>query len=137
MTLTISNFVKGFPKFLLTGTDDQGNTCLYDFVLELPTCVQDTTPMRPAVVLDEIYKEPVLVLSPNPTQDTVSIQYSGYESDVELNVFDLTGRLMSTEQLLIKSNNLLLNVASYPTGIYIVVIKQSEQLLSQYKLVKN
>lgn len=137
MNFAYLNFTNDFREFLITGTDTEGNTCLYDFKLELPACVQDTTPMRPIIASDEIYKEPVLVLSPNPTQDTVSIQYSGYESDVELNVFDLTGRLMSTEQLPVKSNNLLLNVTSYPTGIYIVVIKQGEKLLSQHKLVKN
>ncbi|MBC8883612.1 T9SS type A sorting domain-containing protein [Flavobacterium piscinae] len=135
----LGNFAGGLIEFLITGTDAEGNTCLYEFDLVLPPCVEEPITTRPAqaIASDEIYKEPVLVLSPNPTQDTVSIKYIGYESDVELNVFDLTGRLMSTEQLPIKSNNLLLNVSSYPTGIYIVVIKQGEKLLSQHKLVKN
>lgn len=99
--------------------------------------MQDTTPMRPVIVSDEIHIEPKLVLSPNPTQNDVRIQYNGYDSDVELTVFDLTGRLMTTEQLPVKSNNLLLDVSSYPTGIYIVVVKKGKILLSQHKLVKN
>lgn len=135
----LGNFTGGSIEVLLTGTDSDGNTCLYEFDLVLPPCVEEPITTRPAqsIASDQTDKEHVLAMFPNPTQNEVTIQYSGYESDVELNVFDLTGRLMSTEQLPVKSNNLLLNVTSYPTGIYIVVIKQGEKLLFQHKLIKN
>jgi hypothetical protein len=139
MIFANNNFTGGSIEVLLTGTDADGNTCLYEFDLVLPPCVEEEITTRPAqaAASHQMVKELVLAMFPNPTQSEVNIQYSGYGSDVELSIFDLTGRLMKTEQLPIKSNNLLLNVSSYPTGIYIVVIKQGEKLLSQHKLVKN
>ncbi len=133
----LGNYQGGAVDFLITATDEQGRVCLFDFMLFIPSCLEDTTQMRPTVTFDKVNQDAVVILSPNPTNDEVSVQYSGYDSDVELTVFDLTGRLIRAEQLAFKSNNLLLNVASYPSGIYIIVIKQGEKLLSQHKLIKN
>ncbi|WP_396151699.1 T9SS type A sorting domain-containing protein [Flavobacterium sp.] len=133
----LGNFAGGLIEFLITGTDEEGNTCLYDFKLELPACVQDTMPMRPEVASNEVYKEPVLVLSPNPTQDTVSIQYTGFKKDMTYFVYDLTGRLMTQGELSIKQNNQALQTSNYPSGIYIVVIKEGNLLVSQHKLIKK
>ncbi len=133
----LGNYQGGDVEFLLTGTDAEGRVCLYDFKLFIPSCFEDTTQMRPTVTFDKVNQDAVVILSPNPTNDKVNVQYSGYDSDVELTVFDLTGRLMRTEQLAFKSNNLFLNVSSYPSGIYIIVIKQGNKLLSQHKLIKN
>ena len=133
----LGNFAGGLIEFLITGTDAEGNTCLYDFELEIPACVQDTTPMRPAVVSDEMYNKPVIVLSPNPTQDTVTIQYNGFEKDMSYFIYDLTGRLMTQGELSVKQNNQALQTSNYPSGIYIVVIKEGNLLYSQHKLVKK
>jgi DNA-binding beta-propeller fold protein YncE len=135
----LGNFAGGSIEVLLTGTDAEGNTCLYEFDLVLPPCVVEQITTRPAqaIASDQIDEEPVLVLSPNPTQDTVTIQYNGFEKDMAYFVYDLTGRLMTQGELSIKQNNQALQTSSYPSGIYIVVIKEGNLLVSQHKLIKK
>jgi hypothetical protein len=52
-------------------------------------------------------------------------------------VYDLTGRLMTQGELSIKQNNQALQTSNYPSGIYIVVIKEGNLLVSQHKLIKK
>jgi hypothetical protein len=108
-----------------------------NFDLELPACVEDTTTSRPAVLSDKMYKENMLVLSPNPTENQVTINYSGFEKDISYFVYDLTGRLMTQGELSVNQNNQVLQTGSYPSGIYIVVIKEGNLLVSQHKLIKK
>jgi alpha-tubulin suppressor-like RCC1 family protein len=80
-------------------------------------------------------KESVLKVFPNPAKDVVSIQYDLDANNAQLEVYDIAGRSISTNVLSSSVGDLQLNTSSYPSGIYIVVVKQDGVLLAQKKLI--
>jgi alpha-tubulin suppressor-like RCC1 family protein len=80
-------------------------------------------------------KESVLSVFPNPAKDLVSIQYNLDATNAQLEVYDIAGRSISTNVLSSSVGDLQLNTSSYPSGIYIVVVKQDGVLLAQKKLI--
>jgi alpha-tubulin suppressor-like RCC1 family protein len=80
-------------------------------------------------------KESALKVFPNPAKDVVSIQYNLDANNAQLEVYDIAGRSISTNVLSSSVGDLQLNTSSYPSGIYIVVVKQDGVLLAQKKLI--
>ena len=133
----LDNFVGGTIEFLIAGVDLHGNHCLYNFELFIPACVEDTTQTRTAPGLTDRTSDYKLVLTPNPTKDITTIIYENLPLNSELYVYDLTGRLMITQYLSEKSGKININLVSFPSGIYIAVVKFQGALFSQFKLVKQ
>ncbi|WP_141259314.1 T9SS type A sorting domain-containing protein, partial [Flavobacterium aquatile] len=80
-------------------------------------------------------KEIALSLFPNPAKDVVSVQYNLDATSAKLEVYDIAGRSISTNVLSSSVGDLQLNTSSYPSGVYIVVVKQDGVLLARKKLL--
>jgi alpha-tubulin suppressor-like RCC1 family protein len=80
-------------------------------------------------------KESALKVFPNPAKDVVSIQYNLDANNSHLEVYDIAGRSISTNVLSSSVGDLQLNTSSFPSGVYIVVVKQDGVLLAQKKLI--
>lgn len=79
--------------------------------------------------------ESALKVFPNPAKDVVSVQYKLDSANAQLEVYDIAGRSISTNVLSSSVGDLQFNTSSYPSGIYIVVVKQDGVLLAQKKLI--
>lgn len=59
-----------------------------------------------------------LFLSPNPSTGSTTISYNGFEGNITLQVFDVTGKL--TVESVISGTTLSLDVSEWTPGIYFV-----------------
>ncbi|CAL2082592.1 conserved protein of unknown function precursor containing a type A C-terminal secretion signal [Tenacibaculum sp. 190524A02b] len=63
---------------------------------------------------------------PNPSIETVNIPYTALNNElVEIQVYDLNGKLLEDKKADNQFNKLKLNVSSYATGTYIYTVKNS------------
>ena len=58
-----------------------------------------------------------------------------YTTNATVTVFDVTGRLIHNVALNSVSGTNELNVSAYPTGVYMVLVKQGAAVVSSSKLV--
>ena len=78
-----------------------------------------------------------MILFPNPTKDLVTLSYKGLDDKHEISIFDLTGRLMQLVQPTLGHTETILDMAKYPVGVYILVLRKEGNLISQHKLIKQ
>ena len=79
-----------------------------------------------------------MFLAPNPAQHTTDVFYSFTEAQpTKLQVFDLTGRVVYTENLTQKQGISTLDVSTWQAGIYLVQLSDENQVLKTQKLIKN
>jgi hypothetical protein len=76
---------------------------------------------------------------PNPTTDLVQIQIK--EASIEemnLELTDLSGKTLYSAHYRLMNQNIGINTANYPTGIYLLTLKKPNgQILATYKIVKQ
>ena len=74
---------------------------------------------------------PVLSFSPNPVHDNMTIDYdTPKKGEITIEIFDIVGhRMLQEANLPVEEgkNNILLNVKNYPSGMYLLRIKQGSQ----------
>lgn len=132
------NFAGGTVSFIIEGLTKDGKPCSYQFTLEFPSCEEENQVNRAIAAETNKSMQAIKVqLSPNPTQGEVEIAYTGLTGAATLQVFDITGRLMNELVLPVEQKEVTLLTATYPTGVYVVVLRQSGVLVGQYKLVKH
>ncbi|MDH4473752.1 MAG: T9SS type A sorting domain-containing protein [Fluviicola sp.] len=68
---------------------------------------------------------------PNPTDATVTIQLNAIDAQLEL--LDANGKVLQTNRF---SNETILNLTTYPVGVYLVRVKTTEQTIVK-RLVKQ
>lgn len=124
---TISLFAK-----LFTGILPNGQKCVYDFTINVPSCRVTTTTKTN---LSDKITESSIVISPNPAKSEVNIKYTGLENETTITIYDLLGREMARYNVTDIIGNWQLQTGSYPTGVYIVVVKKNDVLLHQDKLI--
>lgn len=73
----------------------------------------------------------------NPTQNLVNLQYDLANDNTSVYVYDLSGRMMYSSNITDKKGNLELNTSTFEAGIYIVVLKQNNEIIHQQKLIKK
>ena len=78
-----------------------------------------------------------VTLYPNPTQNLVNLQYDLSNENSTVFVYDLSGRLMFSSNITDTQGNIELNTSSFDAGIYIVVLKQNNEIINQQKLIKK
>ncbi|CAM4449920.1 T9SS type A sorting domain-containing protein [Flavobacterium terrigena] len=76
-------------------------------------------------------------LHPNPTKEFVIIAYENLSNTASIEVYDLMGRLLSKHYAKNQTGDWRLNTSSYPTGVYVVVVKDKNQIIEQHKLLKE
>ena len=76
---------------------------------------------------------------PNPTTDLVQIQIK--EASIEemnLELKDLSGKTLYSAHYRLMNQNIGINTANYPAGVYLLTLKKSDgQILATYKIVKQ
>ncbi|WP_417214619.1 T9SS type A sorting domain-containing protein [Bizionia sp.] len=63
---------------------------------------------------------------PNPANTVVNFEFSkGNMNTIQIQVFDVTGKLVSTSNPILEGNMLSLNVANLPQGLYFIELKSN------------
>jgi hypothetical protein len=77
-----------------------------------------------------------LLLSPNPTTETTSLAFKGFEGDVTIRVFDLTGKL-TVEHVVNGTELYSLDVSTWKAGLYLVRLTDESGHAASGKLVRQ
>ena len=142
--IPMSPFTGGLMQWVLQGNIPNGENgyeqCLFDFPIEIPECTQNKPLASTSLeVLEAGLAELThnqVKLYPNPAKEAVAVQYI-LNTTASIALFDLTGRQLAEHQTTTTSGEWNLNTASFPAGIYIVVVKQTNTNghVEQHKLV--
>ncbi|WP_026979230.1 PKD domain-containing protein [Flavobacterium tegetincola] len=111
--------------------------CEYLFPIKIPYCEDmeyrksgDTNKTS-----SEIPSFKSCTLYPNPASGTVQVQYDLSVSNAVVELYDLTGRLLNQKALGSAQGTATLNISGFPAGVYIVAIRNENQILYQQKLI--
>jgi hypothetical protein len=76
---------------------------------------------------------------PNPTTDLVQIQIKEASiEEMDLELTDLSGKTLFSGHYLLMQQNIGINTANYPVGVYLLTLKKPNgQILGTYKIVKQ
>jgi len=73
---------------------------------------------------------------PNPTTSTINIQSLDFQTDdMTVEIHDIAGRTLFSQQFE-HSNNLLIDLSSFPAGLYLMKISSAKKIYT-YKIVKQ
>jgi len=130
-----NTLVVKFPGTLVTGAVLKvlaTNACSVSSVLKSSSVLTRTTcpTAREEVVLQEVTKTPFSVKAyPNPYSSAFQLDFTTTsESQVEIRVYDMIGKLIETRQFSTAEMNNQEVGNSYPSGIYNVIVTQGENM---------
>ncbi|WP_026709622.1 T9SS type A sorting domain-containing protein [Flavobacterium filum] len=135
----LGNYQGGDVEFLLTGTDAEGRVCLYDFKLFIPSCVENNTTEKLVETQKDNYNyiQSKVAFTPNPTTGILYFDFENVKMNSQLYLFDLTGRLIYSKEIKEEKGHYTIDMNALPSGIYVAVIKNNGQIVSQHKVVKQ
>ncbi|MCY1722360.1 PKD domain-containing protein [Prolixibacteraceae bacterium Z1-6] len=84
--------------------------------------------------LDEIGTQPEIRVYPNPTSDFITINLDVVKLEDTYTLFNLSGSMLIQNQ--ITSSNTQVDLSDYPSGVYLIRVKNSEQILNK-KIIKK
>ena len=135
-----SPFIGGGTTLRIHGQLIHGDeliNCEYIFPITIPFCegVQvaktgnsiDTTSERASLASCTLY--------PNPAKGSVQLQYDLGVANSTVEVYELTGRLITQQTLSTSQGTTTINTSNLATGMYIVLVRDENQILYQQKLV--
>lgn len=93
---------------------------------------------RALVGIDEIFntpKESLIKIYPNPANDKITIASNGLNlnNNYTIELYNTLGSMVTSAEL--SNGERELSVADYPAGLYFVVLKQNNSVLSQKKII--
>ncbi len=74
---------------------------------------------------------------PNPTTEFLNIPLNNMNGAAQLNIFDATGRLISTENVSVDNNTLTVDVQNMATGIYTFTMAFEDGKTTTFKVMIN
>ena len=77
----------------------------------------------------------LLNVFPNPTQDKLNINLTGFEGVSEVRIFDINGKQVMTQRF--AQTNTVLNIATLPKGMYLVKVFTANGEVLHTKIVKQ
>lgn len=135
-----SPFVGGSTTLRIHGQiADRGSfiDCEFLFPIEIPFC--ENTQFRPSNNLKVENSESTLfkscTLYPNPASSLVNLQYDLGVSNSTVELYELTGRLLTQQTLRTSKGTTAIPLSTFASGMYIVVVRDGNQILYQQKLI--
>jgi hypothetical protein len=142
--IPLSGFVPGPIDITIQGlifnpeTGEQ-ELCTFTFTLDdLPNCIQTGGKhSKTGKNIEEklVNNNSKLIIYPNPAKESVTLNYNLATPNAEVEIYDLSGRSVSKNELSSSTGELQINTSSYQAGIYIVVVKDQDSILLQQKLI--
>lgn len=143
-TITVipqSPFTGGITNWTLQGAlpgEFDYEYCFFYKEVEVPSCEgfgNKITYQSDISTVNTILEAQEIKIYPNPAKEDVTISYKLNTSNAVVEIFDLSGRIII--QNVLPSNNGLVQLptSNYQAGIYIVVVKENDNILLQQKLI--
>ena len=90
------------------------------------------------MLAEKIKHEPVLKLYPNPAQNSITIEYKAVAENSKLFFIDMLGSVIEVKELHENGGKLSVNTSSFPNGIYLARLENSEysSLMSKFIIQK-
>ena len=108
----------------ISSTTMSNNNTLYRCVVTESSNCMDTTDVSTLTVIDNtsITENGLsnLTIYPNPTQDQITIDIKGYNGVVNVEVYDLQGRLLET------TTNTIVSLRNHAKGIYVLKVSYGD-----------
>lgn len=95
---------------------------------------QYQTPIIPKVI-KQFISAPSLKLYPNPSQNTITIEYNGFSENTKLYLLDVMGRVIEGNVLKGVTGKIEVNTSSYQNGIYLARTETEEHLIIKSKFI--
>lgn len=75
---------------------------------------------------------------PNPFNENINIEFKGNsEQELLLSVYDLTGRKMEEKIIPVGTENIIIQTDNYSKGMYLVSLKNGNEVISSKKIIKQ
>ncbi|WP_026977680.1 PKD domain-containing protein [Flavobacterium tegetincola] len=136
--LPINGFLGGTVNMSLIGTivKEEIINCATPFTLNVPSCntAQARTGTETNVDIQDLAAKGNITLYPNPATNQVNIRFETEQSNSQVEVYDLTGRLIANFEATATQGVWELDLAPMATGVYVVVLRQGGTILMQRKL---
>lgn len=102
------------------------------------TSMSIPTLIVPACILsnNEFAKNYALIY-PNPAQDEVSIFVDNHLQPDYIEVYDMTGRMVLKNKIEVSGDSFSFNITKLTNGVYNVILKNTGEIVSVSKLIKN
>ena len=123
----------------------RGEALLYDkayiqgvFYLVEPLNILGQGPKSQTFVAPEQNEDLAIRIYPNPASNLVNIEFGANDisGDKQIRIYDFLGNLVFTSQVL--SDVLLtIDIADFPSGMYLITITSDEEILMKEKLIVN
>ena len=128
-----TGFSGGGAILQMGGTDAQGRKCITRLPINLPFCAQFN---RSQLKVTTFEKTPKFGLQPNPTSGLVKIVFENTDTTA-VTIYDLLGKKLAAKQCNTSNGTWDFDSTAMAQGVYIVVFKNENEILSQQKLIKN
>ena len=127
------SFSGGWLYFTITWTDLSGNKYNCPDSVYLNPCGVKS---RHSSSIQQADGEALLALVPNPAQNSTRVDYglTGNATNGAIEVYDMTGRLITTYTITSNEGSWQLMLDNYPAGVYMVVLKENGTVVKQSKL---
>jgi len=79
---------------------------------------------------------PAMNIYPNPTSDMINIDFQNISNEGILEIYDLTGKLLMTKDVISQADNLALQVNHLTQGVYIIRLKLDNGTYATERFVK-
>ncbi len=132
--IPIGNFTGGTVHLQIKGLTKEGQPCITDFSIDLPSCIRMEGKNNMSVQGTDETKFSV-IMAPNPAKEEVTIAYTGLDSNTTIELLDLTGRSINTSTVTEANGSVTILTHTYPAGIYIVLVQSNGNIVAQQKLI--
>jgi hypothetical protein len=82
-------------------------------------------------------KKLLVLVYPNPAQDSVTIQYTNMPHTAQMYVYDLQGKELKKDTVQQGDSSVRIDTSIFAAGMYIVVTKLDGVFINQQKLIIN
>jgi PKD repeat protein len=118
----VKGFLNGFP-------------CTEQFVVNLPSCNEEVIESKTQIITND--KKLLVLVYPNPAQDSVTIQYTNMPHTAQMYVYDLQGKELKKDTVQQGDSSVHIDTSIFAAGMYIVVTKLDGVFINQQKLIIN
>ena len=112
-----------------------GKECMTDFSIRLPYCTDNMQQGKENNQDNKLLA--TVILAPNPARNEVTLTYGNLATGSSVSLYDLAGRELGIFELLDSTGTLVIPTQNYPSGIYLVVVYNTDGVQAQKKLIIN
>ena len=133
--IPINGFLGGVITFQINGATRDGKPCLTNYRIELKYCRSGFGRPSLTKTKTKLFDTSNLVIAPNPAKNSTNITFSNTTTPPLLEIYSVLGKLITSYHAANNSDVWQLDTSNLSSGLYIVVLKEDNQITMQKKLI--